>query len=321
MTYNAINISDHVIYRMFGNIRRPFWAFDLFDFYVRRKVFGQKIPLLASFKLTYQCNLSCSACPFHRRAIDDHSHITWDLAIEALDALKKRGTRIVVFEGGEPFLWRDGNHDLHELVLHARKRFLRVAVTTNGTFPLNIPADVIWVSIDGLNGTHDRLRSGSFERAWSNLAASNHPRIIVHFTMNRYNWREVEPLADQLKHLPAVKGLSVQLFYPYDQGENSFTLSPVERETALKNVIRLSKTYPVINSERCLTAMIGNSWRCHDDVLINVDPDGSLTQGCYVKNRGNVDCRVCGFTPVAEASGALDLHLGSILAGWRAYLS
>jgi len=124
---------------MFGNIRRPFWAFDLFDFYIRRKVLGRKIPLLASFKLTYRCNLSCSACPFHRRATDDHSHITWDLAIEALDALKQRGTRIVAFEGGEPFLWQDGNHDLHELVLHARKHFLRVAVTTNGTFPLDVP--------------------------------------------------------------------------------------------------------------------------------------------------------------------------------------
>lgn len=45
------------------------------------------------------------------------------------------GTRIVVFEGGESFLWHDGNHDLHDLVNYAKKRFLRVAVTTNGTSP------------------------------------------------------------------------------------------------------------------------------------------------------------------------------------------
>jgi MoaA/NifB/PqqE/SkfB family radical SAM enzyme len=144
---------------------------------------------------------------------------------------------------------------------------------------------------------------------------------MVHFTMNRYNWRELDQLVDQLRHVPAVKGLSVQLFYPYDQGESSLALSPGEREMALENVIRLRKTYPVINSKRCLTAMIRNNWKCHDDVLINVDPDGRLTQGCYAKSRGNVDCRACGFTPVAEASGALDLHPGSILAGWRAYLS
>jgi len=306
---------------MLKRIRRPLWAFDLLDFYLRRKILRQKIPLLASFKLTYRCNLSCSACPFHGRAAEDNSHITWGRAVDALDALKSLGTRIVVFEGGEPFLWRDGNHDLHDLVIYAKKRFLRVAVTTNGTFPLDVPADVVWVSIDGLNGTHDRLRSGSFEQAWSNLKSADHPRVLVHFTMNRHNWRELDQLAEKLKHVPAVKGLSVQLFYPYDQGESSLALSPDERKSALENVIRLKKSYPIINSERCMKAMIGNNWHCHDDVLINVDPDGKLTQGCYVKNRGKVNCRECGFTPVAEASGALDLEPGSILAGWKAYLS
>jgi MoaA/NifB/PqqE/SkfB family radical SAM enzyme len=305
---------------MLKRIRRPLWAFDLLDFYFRRKIRGQRIPLLASFKLTYHCNLSCSACPFHGRAAENNSHITWDGAVDALDALKSLGTRIVVFEGGEPFLWRDGNHGLHDLVIYAKKSFLRVAVTTNGTFPLNVPADVVWVSIDGLNGTHDHLRSGSFERIWSNLKSADHPRVLVHFTMNRLNWSELEQLAEKLKHVPAVKGLSVQLFYPYDQDESSLALSPRERKSALENVIRLKKSYPIINSERCLRAMIENNWHCHDDVLINVDPDGKLTQGCYVKSRGKVNCRECGFTPVAEASGALDLQPGSILAGWKAYL-
>jgi MoaA/NifB/PqqE/SkfB family radical SAM enzyme len=231
------------------------------------------------------------------------------------------GTRIVVFEGGEPFLWQDGTHGLHDLVMYAKKRFLRVAVTTNGTYPLDVAADVVWVSIDGLNGTHDRLRSGSFERIWSNLKSADHPRVLVHFTMNRLNWRELDQLAEKLKHIRAVKGLSVQLFYPYDQDESSLALLPDERKSALENVIRLKKSYPIINSERCLKAMIGNNWHCQDDVLINVDPDGKLTQGCYVKSRGKVNCRECGFTPVAEASGALDLRPGSILAGWKAYLS
>ena len=36
----------------------PFLAF-----FFRRKVLRQKQPLLASFKLTYRCNLACQACP------------------------------------------------------------------------------------------------------------------------------------------------------------------------------------------------------------------------------------------------------------------
>jgi Fe-coproporphyrin III synthase len=307
------------------HIHQPHWVPDLLDFFVRRKILRQKIPLFASFKLTYHCNLSCCACPFHRRSAEDRSSISWEGAVKALDELKRRGTRIVVFEGGEPFFWRDGDRGLRELVGYAKKHFLRVAVTTNGTFPLDAPADAIWVSMDGANEVHDRLRSDSFDRVWSNLEAAGRfrrkARIMIHFTMNRINWRELDPLAEKLKGHPAVKGITLQLFYPYGQGESPLSLSEGERRMALEHAIRLKRTYPIINSERCLRGMIRNDWSCHDDMLINVDPDGLITQGCYAKGRGAVDCRRCGFTPVAEASSALDLHPGSLFAGWRAYLS
>ena len=306
-------------------LRRPHWAPDLLDFFVRRKIFQQKIPLFASFKLTYHCNLACSACPFHRRSGEEHASITWEGAVRALDELKRRGTRIVVFEGGEPFLWRDGDRGLRELVAYAKERFLRVAVTTNGTFPLDVPADVLWVSLDGTKGVHDLLRSGSFGQVWANLeAAGRSPRgtrILVHFTMNRINWRELGGLAEMLKVHPAVKGLTLQLFYPYGRGESPLALSDEDRRMALELALRLKRSYPILNSARCLRGMIRNDWPCREDLLINVDPDGLITRGCYVKRRGTVDCRRCGFTPVAEASAALGLHPGSLIAGWRAYLS
>ncbi|MBM4314588.1 MAG: radical SAM protein [Deltaproteobacteria bacterium] len=306
-------------------IRRPHWAPDLLNFFVRRKIYRQKIPLIASFKLTYHCNLSCSACPFHRRSGEERSSITWEGAVGALEELKRRGTRIVVFEGGEPFLWRDGSRGLRELVEYAKQRFLRVAVTTNGTFCLDVPADVLWVSLDGTQSVHDHLRSGSFGRVWENLEAAcrtpKGPRILVHFTMNRLNWRELGRLTEMLKGNPAVKGLTLQLFYPYGQAASPLALSGEERRMALEQGLRLRWSYPILNSARCLRGMIRNDWPCHEDLLINVDPDGSIIQGCYARGRGTVDCRRCGFTPVAEASAALDLHPGSLLAGWRAYLS
>ena len=82
----------------------------------------------------------------------------------------------------------------------------------------------------------------------------------------------------------------------------------------------LKEGMPVLNSTGRLKAMIDNTWKCHDGILINVDPDASITSGCYVKNRGKVYCKDCGFTPVAEASGALDLRPGSLFAGWKIFL-
>jgi MoaA/NifB/PqqE/SkfB family radical SAM enzyme len=294
----------------------------LAGFFLRRKVLRLDLPLMASFKLTYRCNLRCTPCPYHRRDDNHRAHIRWESATAALDALHRAGCRIVVFEGGEPLLWSDGTRTFSDLARYARDRFLCTAATTNGTLPLDVPTDVLWVSLDGTKETHDRLRSGSFDKVWSNLEKASQVKLLVHFTMNRENWRDLATLLDELKQRPAVRGVTVQLFYPYGQGEEALALSPSERREAIQNVIKLKKRgYPIINSQQSLEKMISNGWKCHDGLLVNVDPDGSITRGCYVRSRGEVRCGDCGFTPVAELSGAFDWMPGSILAGWKAFVS
>jgi Fe-coproporphyrin III synthase len=297
------------------------WPVDLSIFFLQRKITGRKPPLLASFKVTYRCNLACRACPFHLRSDDQQVHISWNKAIEALETLRRLGTRMVVFEGGEPLLWRDGSYRLHDLVLYARKRFLRVAVTTNGTIPLDVPAHTLWVSLDGLKDTHDYLRSNSFDLIHSNIKKTKHPRVFVHCTLNRRNWRDIDALARWVQKMPTLKGMTCQFFYPYNQGEEDLVISPEERRAAIEKILELKKSgLPILNSAGRLEAMIDNRWNCHDDILINVDPDGTITKGCYVKSRGEINCDACGFTPVAEASGALDLIPGSLFTGWRLFL-
>jgi MoaA/NifB/PqqE/SkfB family radical SAM enzyme len=107
-------------------------ASDLVQFFLMTKIMGQRLPLMASFKLTYRCNLACSACPFHRRAREEGSHMSWHTALTSLERLRRMGCRIVIFEGGEPLLWRDSGHDFSELARHAARDFLCVGATTNG---------------------------------------------------------------------------------------------------------------------------------------------------------------------------------------------
>jgi MoaA/NifB/PqqE/SkfB family radical SAM enzyme len=298
------------------------WPLDLSWFFLQRKILDRKIPLLASFKVTYRCNLSCRACPFHLRADNEETQMSWKTAIGTLEYLRRLGTRMVVFEGGEPLLWRDGSYRLHDLVLYAKQHFLRVAVTTNGTLPLDVPSHTLWVSLDGMKETHDELRSNSFDRIWANIKKTKHPRVFIHCTLNRRNWRDLDLLAKLVHDIPTLKGMTVQFFYPYNQGEDDLSLSSEERLAAIKKLLKLKKSgLPILNSTGRLRAMVDNSWLCHDDLLINVDPDGTVTKGCYVKNRGTINCNACGFTPVAEASGALDLIPGSLYAGWRLFLN
>ena len=292
------------------------WTINLADFFLRTRMLGQRIPLLASFKLTYRCNLACRACPFHRRADEPGGHMGWDTAVRCLHELSRSGCRMIVFEGGEPLLWRDGDRRVDDLIELAKKLFLRVAVTTNGTLGLDLPAHVVWVSIDGLPETHDRLRSSSFARIRHNLMQARHGKIFVHHTINRENRHELKGLLDMLAGIPSVRGLTLQLFYPYGQGEEQLGLTESERREAIETAIALKRQgYPILNSTGRLRAMIGNTWACRDDILANVDPDGTITQGCYAKNRGAVRCAHCGFTPVAEAVGALELRPGRSLPG------
>lgn len=297
------------------------WSLSLFDFYLKNRVVGRRIPLLASFKLTYRCNLQCAPCPFHLRSGSEDSHMGWTTALDCLEALRRRGCRFVVFEGGEPLIWKSEGHDFADLAKHAGNLFLRTAVTTNGTLPLDVPVDIVWVSLDGARETHNRLRYNSFDTILENMKLAERKQVFVHFTMNRENHAELAPLLDILAEIPAFRGLTVQLFYPYQDGETDLALRGDRRREAIESVLSLKRAgRPILNSESRLRSMIHNDWTCREWLLMNVDPNGAITQGCYVKSRGTVRCEDCGFTPVAEAVGAYDLLPGSILAGWNLFL-
>ncbi len=295
---------------------------SFFGFFFSTKVLGYRMPLLANVKLTYRCNLKCAGCPFHLRSQEENSHMSWETAIKSLDRLKDTGCRIVIFEGGEPLLWKDAGRDFSDLAGYARRHFICVGATTNGTVSLDVPTDILWVSIDGLENTHNALRSNSYRKVLENIHSSTHNRLMIHYTLNNKNFSEFEELVRTVSDIEQIKGITLQLFYPYNQGEEELALSGNQRKEALLKAIELKRSgYPVMNSFQGLNAMTHNTWTCHDWLLANVDPDGDLSVGCYVIGRGEKKCSQCGFTPVAEASLAYDLVPGALYTGWRLFAS
>ena len=241
---------------------------SLSAFFFRTKLLRQKVPLLASFKLLYQCNLSCLVCPYHLRKNAEQSCISFDAAIKVLEQLRKLGCQIIIFEGGEPLLWKDGKYSFSDLVSSAKEKFMCTAVTTNGTFPLDVPTDIVWVSIDGTKEIHNKLRNDSFDRVIENIRKTSHKKVFVHFTANKTNQRNIEKLFTELSKIKKVKGITLQLVYPYNQGEKDFSLSYYERKAVIENAIKLKKEgLPVLNPISRLKAMIDNRWKCHDGIL------------------------------------------------------
>ena len=268
-------------------------------------------PFLASYKLTYRCNLNCRQCPFKCMGDDEPS---FEMVKDTLERLYERGNRVIIFEGGEPMLWRDGEYTIHDVVKYARERFFCVGMTSNGTLPLDAATDILWVSIDGFEETHNRLRGGeTFSRIIENIKRSSHPKLYTHITVNQVNHAEVPELINFLA--PLVKGITIQFYYPYNHDYELF-LDFEKRAQLLDEIIRLKKAgLPVMNSIPSLSALKHNTWRCNDWLIDNANPDGSISQGCYVKGRDDIDCEKCGFSPHTEISLAYQGRLRAILAG------
>ena len=291
------------------------WYLDFFAYYLQCAFLHKKRPILAGFKITGRCNLRCLHCPFWKRPTAPP--LTFNQVKELLLDLSRRGVRILIIEGGEPFLWKDGERTIHDVVDEARKLFLSVGVTTNGTFPLQVDANTIWVSIDGLRDTHNRIRDNSFDAVMENVGNSRHPNMVANITINSINAAEIQDLVKFLKG--KVRGITIQFHYPYDN-DNALTLSFDERRNVLNSLIELNKEgYPIVDSRLALESLKHNSWRCRDWMLANVEPDGTINLGCYVKGRGDIQCARCGFAAHTEISLAYGWHVPSIMVGRRIF--
>jgi MoaA/NifB/PqqE/SkfB family radical SAM enzyme len=293
-----------------------FWPLEFFKALAARRKGDPSPPLLAGFKLTHRCNLRCVHCPFWSRESTDPS---FDEVVDSLRSLGDMGIRMVIFEGGEPFLWRDEGKTLSDVTAVASRLFMSVGITTNGTFPLDAPASAVWVSLDGLEATHDRIRGrGVFRRALRNMEEAVNERIFANVTINRLNAPEIGPLVRFLRG--RVAGVTIQFHYPYEGPDDSLLPTRAQRSSVLDELRRLKEEgFPVADSFAALEALEENQWRCHDHLLANVEPDGTVRRGCYVKGRGGVDCSLCGFAAHCEMSLAYELNLGALLAGKRIF--
>ncbi len=142
-----------------------------------------------SLAISQKCNLACTYCYAQEGNFGGSAKaMSPDVAFRAVEYLLSQavvGDRVnLSFLGGEPLMARKTLRETVEFAQQqAQLRHVRVSfsITTNGT--LVTPADVeffakhqfaVTVSIDGIGGSHDRLRphkngSGTFERILDNI--------------------------------------------------------------------------------------------------------------------------------------------------------
>lgn len=171
------------------------------------------IPLQAYYVINYECNLKCRPCNFWKGIYKEGDRDILDTqgAMALIDRISKLKIPYLVITGGEPFLRKD----LLEILEYAVSRIKHVRIQTNGTLltsddaekVVRLGLDEIWVSIDGLETTHDWLRGekGSFRKTMDALESINYfknkhkssfPNIIMHTIVFKHNMREMTDILD-----------------------------------------------------------------------------------------------------------------------------
>jgi MoaA/NifB/PqqE/SkfB family radical SAM enzyme len=225
-------------------------------------------------------------CPFWKRT-------TIDLNLEQEKAILKRiydsGAVGIAFEGGEPLL----RNDLVEILAFSRSLPLHTSLITNGTL-LESRIDqiapyingVVYVSLDGLEKTHDAIRGvgGSFRKSVRGItAAKEKVAVTINTTIMAENIDEIEDLVDLAEELGTKISLAVA--HEYCNVNASSAATGKTSKIAHRLIEMKREGYPIVNSTSYFKVMAEEkNWQCKPWTMINIDPHGNIVLPCYVHN-------------------------------------
>jgi MoaA/NifB/PqqE/SkfB family radical SAM enzyme len=271
----------------------------------------RRAPIVAGVPLTDVCNLKCAHCVVANKGRGPYS---FGRLMEIFKMFHDRGARILYLQGGEIMTWSDKGLNVNDVIKAARDMgFFRVAVVTNGTFPIEIASDAVWVSLDGPEKYHDEIRGkGVFAAVMENIRKSPHPDISVNLTLNKKNWHGAEDLIKLISSEKNIRGISVNFHTPYP-GVEELALDIKERREALLNIIRMKKLgYKVINSMYGLKALMTGRYKRPVHIIQMMEQD-RVFECCWGREIPGV-CEKCGYGIIPELSGIQALDPAAIFS-------
>lgn len=262
------------------------------------------------WNVTDRCNLSCKHC-YNKsgpgRTTD--GELTTVEALGLIDDLAGMGVPLILFSGGEPLL----REDIWDLAIHAKKRGLKMAISTNGTLLTSDVAGQIrecgieyaGISLDGaIAETHDRFRNlpGAFDETIRAFAACREAglRCGVRVTLNKENQHELEALIDLALTLGASR-FCLYWLVPTGRGIDSYTRLQLDRNeviNALNLLYRKAKqTDPAVMEfltvdapQDCVHLLVSMEQEMSEDLAEARELLASLKGGCSAGTRvANID--------------------------------
>lgn len=268
----------------------------------------EKPPLICGLVMHNKCNLKCIHCRITERPSEN---LSFEESKNLINFFYNRGGRTIYFEGGEPFMWRDREYGLEDVVKYARnKGFLATIIYTNGTFPLKTSADTVFISMDGLKKTNNLIRGNVFEKIMQNIGESDHPSLYINFTINNINKNEITDFCEFINGIKKIKGIFFYFHTPY-YGYDELFINGKQKAEILTSLLVNKRKYKLLNSTAGLKSAIRNDWERPLEICKIYEGDKSYSCCRFPGNESL--CRDCGYLSYAEIDQTLKLNPGAIL--------
>lgn len=250
-----------------------------------------QIPPAINYDITYRCQLNCEHCYFARSWVKDRKNDELELSDDQWKRIFKKhyalGITNASITGGEPTLRMP-------VVEAAYRTFDSIQVATNG---INKIPDrlhcVIWVSIDGTETTHNRIRGAKcYQKIMHNI--QDDKRIAISMTLSTSNYREIFPTIEACQKAN-VKGIFFLLYT--GQLQDSLYLHGKQLDYTIKSLYHAIDDYSdfILISRRMIDSYKTKNHikKCifHEDLVQSFYPDMSRKLPCVM---GPCDCRTCG---------------------------
>ncbi len=290
--------------------------FALLGFGIDWFLFGKKRPIAAGVPLTDCCNLSCAHCVVKNGTLGHHS---FERICGWMDQLYAAGARFLYLQGGEILTWEDRGRGPNDVIAAARKLgFIRIATVTNGTLPIVLDADAIWVSVDGPQTVHDSIREpGSFEKLVTNVSASSHPRLYANITLNGKNASFLEETVHAVEAIGRFRGISINFHTPYAGVEN-LDVPQTQRRELVARIVSLKKSgHRILNSRAGLKNLWSGNYK-RPIRMIRMVEQGRMFDCCWGREQPGL-CERCGYGIIAEMAAMARLRPSAVLQALSIY--
>jgi MoaA/NifB/PqqE/SkfB family radical SAM enzyme len=304
----AANPSPADYLRSFNSFFRDNRGRDLIHWWSKLRE-GVKTPLFGSADIINVCNLKCVHCYWWTNREATAGELTpeqWRIVIR--NSYKKMKIANVTVVGGEPMLRKDVIQVFSEEMKH------RMSVVTNGMFPMMPINGLFFVSIDGVEETHNRIRGPkTYERIKKNVKdfVGSGGRVDVNMTLNTLNCKDILPV---LREWDDIAGrISIQFHTPFIDNDPLWIPFGEERNKVIDSILDYTANenkHFVVNSKEQFELMRGNwGYKCPNWMILPLDYRGNIKMPCCMgsanENALQPQCDKCGLAPYSGVLAGL----------------